>query len=298
MPEHSRHVLLALTLLLGALASDVASLAVPGVRRRPGRIARHRRRLLPREQLRLLQQPRGSAGGNVTQALPGPVLRTGTPPAWRVFAPSVISRTDTFLVRCEAPGAGRSGAGTSSIVQEHSRLGVPYADDEPAGTIGDRDPFFDGAANEVADIVAGVGSATSCFYMTWAKEAFPEPDGGALAAKAYRRGRSAGTARTVAPVGLAWARVRTERPDIVLFHPDGSHPSPAGTYLNTRRLLRSADGPVSRSARQRSCHGIEMRTPGRRRELTSPFHSCDGVTDEMAAYLQRVAWEVVADVTA
>lgn len=34
-----------------------------------------------------------------------------------------------------------------------------------------------------------------------------------------------------APVGMAWQRVRKERPDYVLYWPDRSHPSPLGTYL-------------------------------------------------------------------
>ena len=34
-----------------------------------------------------------------------------------------------------------------------------------------------------------------------------------------------------APVGMAWWMAREERPDIILYQPDGSHPSSAGTYL-------------------------------------------------------------------
>ncbi|HEX2034738.1 MAG TPA: SGNH/GDSL hydrolase family protein, partial [Chloroflexota bacterium] len=45
----------------------------------------------------------------------------------------------------------------------------------------------------------------------------------------------AGTAQAIgaglAPVGPAWQRVLTERPDLVLHAADGSHPAPAGTYL-------------------------------------------------------------------
>ncbi len=35
----------------------------------------------------------------------------------------------------------------------------------------------------------------------------------------------------VIPVGLAWSRARQLRPDLQMFDPDGSHPSPMGTYL-------------------------------------------------------------------
>lgn len=34
-----------------------------------------------------------------------------------------------------------------------------------------------------------------------------------------------------APVGMAWKRVRSERPYLPLYWPDGSHPSTLGTYL-------------------------------------------------------------------
>ena len=35
-----------------------------------------------------------------------------------------------------------------------------------------------------------------------------------------------------APVGMAWAEVREERPDIILYNQDTFHPAVAGTYLN------------------------------------------------------------------
>ena len=35
-----------------------------------------------------------------------------------------------------------------------------------------------------------------------------------------------------APVGMAWAEVRKERPDIILYNQDTFHPAVAGTYLN------------------------------------------------------------------
>lgn len=35
----------------------------------------------------------------------------------------------------------------------------------------------------------------------------------------------------VAPVGAAWWMARSERPDIPLYQPDGSHPSSSGSYL-------------------------------------------------------------------
>lgn len=40
-----------------------------------------------------------------------------------------------------------------------------------------------------------------------------------------------------APVGMAWAKVRSEMPDIVLYNKDNSHPSPAGSYLVANVIL-------------------------------------------------------------
>jgi len=53
----------------------------------------------------------------------------------------------------------------------------------------------------------------------------------------------------LAPVGEAWARVRTEHPEIELYGPDGVHPSLAGSYLAAcvfyaaliHRTLKGAD---------------------------------------------------------
>src|SRR5436305_975756 len=36
---------------------------------------------------------------------------------------------------------------------------------------------------------------------------------------------------TVAPVGMAWAKVRETDPGMALHLPDGSHPTPTGSYL-------------------------------------------------------------------
>lgn len=35
----------------------------------------------------------------------------------------------------------------------------------------------------------------------------------------------------LAPVSRAWHRIQADRPEIELYQPDGSHASPAGSYL-------------------------------------------------------------------
>jgi len=170
------------------------------------------------------------------------------------------------------------------VLQEQSRIGAPYANQE-LGTIGDTEPFFEAAA-EVVDLILGLG-ARPVFYMTWAKEAFPgqtDP-----IADAYD---SAGDAHgaDVAAAGIARTRVREERPDIQLFHPDGSHPSPAGTYLVASVMYSTLTGRSPLGA-PRELHGRQMKSPG-------AFVSDDIVPlvrlpHETARYLQSVAWETV-----
>ena len=72
------------------------------------------------------------------------------------------------------------------------------------------------------------------------------------------------------PVGVAWSRVRTERPDIELYAADGSHPSYAGSYLAAAVICTTLTG--------------------------APFGATpsDGLLDpDTAAYLRRVAEQTV-----
>ena len=75
----------------------------------------------------------------------------------------------------------------------------------------------------------------------------------------------------VAPVGLAWERVRKERPDVNLFAPDLEHPSIYGTYLETLVVYAS----------------VFRRSPVDTKYLPV------GVTPEAGAFLRKVAWESV-----
>jgi len=221
--------------------------------------------------------------GELSRALPGPILRT----AHHLHGGFSLVRhlEDGHLPDVLDATAADGEAWDVVIVQDHSRLGVPYAD-ESAGTIGDRAPFFEGAAG-VAEMVSDIG-AEMVFYMTWAKEDFPGQTE-ALAAAYEEAGHRHGA--DVAPVGLAWDRVRSERPDIILFHPDGSHPSPAGTYLNASIFYAQLTGASPMGA-PAELHGIEMRTPGV--VVSDEVIPLVRLEEDVAAYLQRVAWEIVS----
>jgi hypothetical protein len=70
--------------------------------------------------------------------------------------------------------------------------------------------------------------ARTLFFMTWANRS--RPDTQKVLTQAYRM-----TARRLqaglAPVGLAWETVRMMDPSLELYHQDGRHASPTGSYL-------------------------------------------------------------------
>jgi hypothetical protein len=81
----------------------------------------------------------------------------------------------------------------------------------------------------------------------------------------------------VAPVGLAWQRAMEERPELDLYYLDGIHPSIHGTYLAINVVYATVFG--------KSPIGLAyLATRGR-----------VGVTEEEAAFLQRIAWETVQE---
>lgn len=91
-------------------------------------------------------------------------------------------------------------------------------------------------------VMAGSPNAKVIFYMTWGhKYGTRNPIDGYPLIDSYEGMQERlktsylemaydNDARC-APVGMAWQRVRRERPDLVLYQPDCYHPSRAGSYL-------------------------------------------------------------------
>lgn len=76
--------------------------------------------------------------------------------------------------------------------------------------------------------VAKEKGADVYLYLTWAREWDPYMQ--ATITREYTQtARAIGA--TIVPVGPAWAKARSLRPELKLYDPDGSHPSPLGTYL-------------------------------------------------------------------
>lgn len=117
-------------------------------------------------------------------------------------------------------------------------------------------------------------------YMTWARQWDPYMQ--APIAEKYTELAKELEAELI-PVGKAWERARTLRPDLPLFDPDGSHPSPTGTYLTACVIFGKLTGvsPV----------GIPHRITTTDRNGEKLYLNIQSKTD--ALFCQKVAAEVL-----
>lgn len=131
------------------------------------------------------------------------------------------------------------------------------------------DPFLD-AARELDAVIAESGGRT-VFYMTWpyASEDWIDLDG---IVEAHRRIGEELDA-SVAPVGIAMVNALEERPDLAMIGDDEEHQTIHGAYL--------AAATIYATILERSPEGLPFVAPG--------------VTEEEAAFLQRIAWETVQE---
>jgi len=161
-----------------------------------------------------------------------------------------------------------TGEWTHVVLQEHSTISIT----DP-GTM-------EFAASSLSSTIKQAG-AVPVFFETWARRAghsvyetdlaeyTPESMQEALR-NAYTLVSNANDG-VYAPVGDAWETSLANHPNIALYSQDGSHPSPAGTYLAACVFfsLLSGESPV----------GIELKP--------------ESVTAEQAFALQTVAHETV-----
>ncbi|OJT17268.1 hypothetical protein BO221_46830 [Archangium sp. Cb G35] len=105
--------------------------------------------------------------------------------------------------------------------------GVPYMNDPAEMFL----PYGRLFAQEVK-----TAGARPVFYMTWSRKTdLPAQDVLTYAYASLAREQQG----VLSPVGLAWQRVRRERPGLELYFEDGRHPGPAGTYLTACVLFTS-----------------------------------------------------------
>lgn len=119
-------------------------------------------------------------------------------------------------------------------------------------------------------------------YMTWARKWDPfmqEP----IAQRYQQLAEELGA--QIIPVGPAWQRSAELRPDVELFHPDSSHPSPQGTYLTACVMYAVLTGssPVGLPPRLTTI------------DANGELLYLNIQTAEDAKFLQQVAEEVVEE---
>lgn len=118
--------------------------------------------------------------------------------------------------------------------------------------------------------------AGTLLYLTWANRQRPESQ--AALTEAYTD-LATELKAGIAPVGIAWQAARRVDPDFDLYHQDGRHAIPAGSYL-TACVFYS----VLLKATPQGLPGTFSYKGKRRLELT----------DDQAALLQRIAWDTVS----
>lgn len=83
--------------------------------------------------------------------------------------------------------------------------------------------------------------AKTYLYNTWARQKTPETQDSINQAYAEL---AALTGATRVPIGACWAKARMDKPNVELFHPDGSHPSPMGTFLVALGFIKTITGQL------------------------------------------------------
>lgn len=115
--------------------------------------------------------------------------------------------------------------------------------------------------------------AKTVFFLTWAREERPHSQ--EELNRAYY-GIAARLKALVVPVGPAWARVRKERSKLKLYTYDGSHPTPAGTYLAACVFYAMLTGHSPVGLPAKLAYGGDKRLE---------------LKPAVAKYLQKTAWK-------
>ena len=123
----------------------------------------------------------------------------------------------------------------------------------------------------------GKQGAKTIFFLTWANRLRPETQ--AALADAYTT-----TARrlhaALAPVGLAWDAVRRMEPDLELYHRDGRHANPTGSYLAAcvfySVLFKTSPEGLTGCFRHKGKMWVDLKK-------------------DQASLLQKIAWETASN---
>jgi photosystem II stability/assembly factor-like uncharacterized protein/lysophospholipase L1-like esterase len=173
------------------------------------------------------------------------------------------------------------------VLQEQSMLGVMLVHGRP--TVNDPDQFHAFGRRFIREITAA--GATPVLYLTWARR--PTPDTQDRLTRAYAA-LAAATGARLAPVGVAWQQARAQRPALELFDPDGTHPSPAGSYLAAATLLATITGTPARALP--AVASGRVLADSFRLTYTGAVAPLVTLPDSDAAFLQRQANDAIAAV--
>ena len=168
------------------------------------------------------------------------------------------------------------------VLQEQSLLGGLCIDG--VTYVGEPEELFFPAARQLSAQITSAG-ARPLFYMTWSRKSDLAAQDSLTRAYVHIANE---LDAPLASVGVAWERVRRERPELELYVEDGSHPSPAGSYLAACVLFATIF--------HRSCEGAPSTLSGAP-WTGSDFDSSRTVMlvrlpEDTARYLQRVGSEV------
>jgi len=100
-------------------------------------------------------------------------------------------------------------------------------------TTRNQDEFFE-YGKKLISLVQSTG-AKPLLYVTWARD--PNPLMQEKINEAYYK-LADQTGSDILPVGSAWLQAKSLKPELNLYHPDGSHPSPHGSYLTAALFLK------------------------------------------------------------
>jgi hypothetical protein len=178
----------------------------------------------------------------------------------------------------KAPNAIRDGKWDTVVLQDDLNIDWPGR----AAEFDDYGRKFDQAIKQ-----AGAGTV---FYMIYPYRDSKETTNEEIAAAYGKIGQDLGD--KVAPVALAFRRSLRERPDLKLHAEDGEHYSWAGFYLLGCVLYATIF--------ERSPVGLTYRGSGAAPDdwealMRMIMHEDCTLSEEDAAYLQRIAWETVQE---
>ena len=181
--------------------------------------------------------------------------------------------------QCTGEGAGlawhwRNPQSREAIVNK--KWDYVVLQDRSGGPLEEPDSFVHHARLLDADIQKQ--GARTIVYMTWANRQRPETQ--AALTEAYTNlGRELKAG--IAPVGMAWEAVRRVAPDFDLYHSDGRHANPAGSYLAACVFYA-----VLFNTNPEGLPGEFFHKGKKRLELAG----------DQALLLQKVAWETVSSI--